>query len=208
MKENLKLDSSKIGFWDKFNKILPISVLVTLLLFILTQVMTINKLEIKIGQLESGVKNDSPYNEKSSPKNYSNEKTRQGILDLVDREKRLAEDVNYEELKEVYTQDAEYIKKVGGNTYSSTGYEEIYKRYKEPDLKIDESNKFNFRIYYTKFGHKQKPVEANLVYDMFIKYSYKNVEKYELKNGKELMKLVYDTNKGVWRIKYFFIESA
>ncbi|HEX3028674.1 MAG TPA: hypothetical protein VHT34_05105 [Clostridia bacterium] len=208
MKENLKLDSYKTGFWDKFNKILPLSVLVALLLFILTQVMTINKLEIKIGQLENGDKNDSAFIDKSSPENDSSDKTRQGILDLVDREKRLAGDANYEELKEVYTEDAEYIKKVGGNTYSSTGYEEIFKRYNEPDLKIDESNKYNFRIYYTKFGLNQKPVEANLLYDVFIKYSYKNVEKYELKNGKELMKLVYDADKGVWRIKYFYIESA
>ncbi len=198
---------SESNFLHKLNKIIPFAVLgimVTMFFYILNQNTTINDLKIKIGQFERGEKDDSIYTDVTGIKND----TIRGILDLVEREKKLINYLNDNEIKEVYTRDAEYIKKIGGKVYSSTGYDQISKQYKNTDLRIDEVNKFNFRIYYTKYDERQRPVEANLTYDIFIKYSFNNEEKYELKTGKELMKLVYDSNKKRWLIKYFYIESA
>ena len=196
------------NLWDKISKYVPIPFLAAILTFTLNQHSTIDSLNSKIVLLESWIKNDSIYIDKNDTSTNLNSNRIQGILDLVEREKILTSNLNPGNLEAVYTKDATYIKNIGGKVYKSTGYGQISQQYKDTSLRIEEVSKFNFRIYNTKSDNRQRPVEANLTYDIFIKYFYNNEERYELKSGKEFMKLIYDDVKARWLIKYFYIESA
>jgi hypothetical protein len=206
------------GFWSRMGKILPypvIALFLTMLGLILTmfihtqnQTVTIQELLVNISELENGYKDDSSFTDTNNSKNKKQGNIMQGITDLVAREQALITDADTEKISRVYCWDAEYIKKINGTIYPYKGYEQISGQYLNPAMVINEINKFNFKVYYTKYDELQNPVEANLTYDLFIKYQYNGETRYELKSGKEYMHLIYDKPSGSWLIKYFYIESV
>jgi hypothetical protein len=206
------------GFWYRVERIVPYTVaglfismlglFVTMFIFIQNQTMTIQELKITISELESGYKDDTLFTDAGNSKGRAQGTVPQGIADLVAREQNLKTGDGTVEVSEVYCKDAEYVKKIDGKVNLSAGYEQISGQYEDSALVINEVNKFNFRVYYTKYDENLNPVEANLTYDLFIKYQYNGETRYELKEGKEYMHLVYDKPSERWLIKYFYIESA
>ena len=128
-----------------------------------------------------------------------------GITELIEKEIRLAHKPIDSNIRDVYDEGACLIKKIYGQLYEIKGIDNIEKAYRDSDVIINDIQKFNQKVFYSKYDENKKPVEAIITYDVFIKYEYQKQVRYEYKTGKELIKAGY--SKGKWLIKYLYIES-
>jgi hypothetical protein len=127
-----------------------------------------------------------------------------GILDLIEKERTFSNKPFTIPVEDVYNENSMVIKKIDRKVSSFEGLNEIAAHYRDPDLIVNDTNKYNYKVFYTKYEN-EKPIEALVTYDSLIKYTWKRTTKYELKLGKELIKVTKRQDK--WVIDYFYMES-
>lgn len=130
-----------------------------------------------------------------------------GIVDMIEAEARLANKPVNINIGDVYEEEASRIENINGQIHEYNGKANIEREYQETPVVINQNEKFNYKVFYTKYAGK-KPVEAIITYDIFIKYEIDKQVHYEYKTGKELMKAHYNKARNKWLIEYFYIQSA
>jgi hypothetical protein len=126
------------------------------------------------------------------------------ILDLIEKERSFSNKPFTIPIEDIYHNNSILIKKIGTQIYSFAGLDRIALYYQDPNLIINDMNKYNYKVFYTKY-EKEKPIEALVTYDILVKYTWRGSTNYELKLGKELIRTTKKQNK--WLIDYFFMES-
>jgi hypothetical protein len=138
------------------------------------------------------------------------------VLELLEKEKLLASDsMIIPSVSEIYAESAVLIKKINNHELTYYGFSQIEENYRilrRMGFNPYNNFKYNYKMEIIKTNKKngvEFPAEVILTYDILIKYNVnvngRSYEKYEQKNGKEVMYLINNDDK--WKIKFFYIES-